>query len=95
MIRPLWTAGDQGWMPKLIVNPCLIKTRTEAVCRSWRERLFTRPWRPWITEKSIQITEPGRSVYVAKLMGQEVVICHPCIEDEVWAAIRGQAKEGV
>lgn len=42
--------------------------------RTWRERLFSRPWRPLEEVKVIKRTVPSPHIYV---VGKQTVIAHP------------------
>ncbi len=44
------------------------------VRRSWRERLWSWPWRPWRATKTIVPQVPSKSFY---LIGNDTVLCHP------------------
>ena len=37
---------------------CNLLTRVEAVRRTWKERVFTRPWRPWRKIKHVTGPDP-------------------------------------
>lgn len=43
------------------------------VRRSWRERLFSRPWRPWQPTKLVPTTKPRKDLLVVGNM----VLVHP------------------
>lgn len=47
--------------------------------RSWRERLFSWPWKPWVAEKTIVMQVPDKHVYIA---GNNVY-CHPVIARQI------------
>jgi hypothetical protein len=51
---------------------------TEAIQRTWRERLFSRPWRPW--RKTRIICKPDPNVYI---LDESQIVVHPEIM-ELW-----------
>ena len=54
----------------VIQTPML--TKTERVRRSWRERLFSLPWRPWVAWKTIEV--PDDRMYLVDLDADEFVL---------------------
>lgn len=42
---------------------CTIVTGTRTVKRGWAERLFTRPWQPWVSTKIEVIYAPDPNIY--------------------------------
>lgn len=48
--------------------------KKQIVNRSWRERLLSWPWRPWITEKEIEIRVPDTNLY---RMNSHTFVGHP------------------
>lgn len=61
--------------PKLFVSMHVI----EMVPRTWKERLWSWPWKPWVKEKAV----PGTKVLHTPLG----FMCHPQIEKEVREAL--------
>lgn len=58
-------------------------TVVEAKPRSWKERLFSWPWKPW---KKVNITMvPDRQVYYSK---DNVVYCHPEVAKQLRMELR-------
>ena len=57
------------------------------VSRSWRERLFSWPWRPWATTKVVTVRVPDEKVYV---LNDSVIVCHPTIAAELRARLFGE-----
>lgn len=49
------------------------------VRRSWRERLFSRPWRPWISTKVIEVDDPETPVV---WMVDRRLMMHPAVKDK-------------
>ncbi len=48
---------------KVYTNDSLVDSVTEQVDRTWKERLFSRPWKPLIRTKYVQRSEPSRQIY--------------------------------
>ena len=44
------------------------------VPRTWKERLLTMPWRPWVSTKPHQTFKPDTTVYV---LGGDTMVMHP------------------
>ena len=65
-------------------NPLL--TVTETIHRSWRSRLFTRPWQPWVTTEMRKV--PDRTVYQ---IAPGILVCHPSVAEE----LRRQIQESI
>lgn len=57
--------------------------RPEKFKRSWKERLFSRPWTPWVTEKTIMVPNYKPAIY---RVGDKIVY-HPALEDRVRAIV--------
>ena len=50
--------------------------------RTWRERLFSWPWRPWI--KTLVWNTPSEKIYLMKLDNfTEKLICHPAMTQKL------------
>lgn len=58
---------------RIVESPHLTKSVNRVVPRSFRERWFSRPWCPWVREKTVTVQEPDPQCYV---MGNTVVM-HP------------------
>ena len=56
--------------------------------RTWKERLFTLPWRPFKKTKTITTYPPLKSYY---LMGR-MILCHPIMKQSLIAAIRTEGN---
>lgn len=76
----LYQGGIAG-MP-IYTSPHLpiYEKRTITVKRSWRERLFSRPWRPWMKMKEIEVEDPERP---AVWMINERLWCNPAVKAQV------------
>jgi hypothetical protein len=47
--------------------------------RSWRERLLSWPWRPWVATKEISVEVPDERYYTFG----NVVVCHPAVAQQL------------
>lgn len=48
--------------------------------RTWKERLFTRPWKPWIATKEIANMIPNPDVFIIK---GKTVLAHPATAQKI------------
>lgn len=58
----------------VLTSEWLTDPEQRTVRRTWRERLFTRPWRPWVATKTITVQVPSTKVLI--LPGPKVLM-HP------------------
>lgn len=58
---------------EILTSPYLTEPESRVVARTWRERLGSWPWRPWVREKTIVVQVPSKQVYM--LNGKAVM--HP------------------
>lgn len=63
----------------------LTKTEECFLRRTWRERLFTWPWRPWRATRKIFIQVPDPNFYVVG----DMVLCHPAMARELRERLDG------
>jgi len=59
--------------------------------RSWKERLFTWPWQPWLSTKVITVIEhhPRQDIVIAPAStGGQMIVCHPSVEHVIRDRIR-------
>ena len=69
---------------RLFESEYCTKSRQEIEQRSWYERLFTLPWRPWVTTKIVVYNDPDPNLYqIAPLS----FVGHPATIAQVKAAI--------
>lgn len=75
---------------KITTNPNLVVLGPPVTRRrTWKERLFSRPWRPWkstITERPLV---PDREVYCS---GLDTLVMHPVVAAELRRAISNESK---
>lgn len=70
---------------RFVANNLLTKSRTEEVQRTWKERLFSWPWRPLKTTKYVTTQVPSRDV----LYSQGTYFAHPDLIAEIARAAEG------
>ena len=70
--------------------------------RSWRERLFTLPWQPWVDRKTEYV--PSTSVYRMTVpphykgyqagftQGCVVLMCHPMMAERIRARVKQDGR---
>jgi predicted membrane-bound mannosyltransferase len=67
---------------RIIESPLLTKDEQRTVGRPWRERLFTRPWRPWQATKTVTVLVPSDQILRTP---DNVLIMHPATADRLRA----------
>lgn len=72
---------------KIITDIYLTEEWNQCHHLTWRERLTSWPWRPWIKERVEIIRLPSESFYL--LQKQNMVVCHPEMEIRFKDAMRG------
>jgi hypothetical protein len=60
---------------KIIEDETLVDNIKSQWVRTWHERLFTLPWRPWDKYKTVEWEYPNM-VLIEK---DQTVICHPVV----------------
>jgi len=63
---------------KIISTPSMVKTKKKVVKRTWKERLFSLPWRPFQKTKVVTYNVPDETV----LKMDDRIICHPSIYEK-------------
>lgn len=53
-------------------NPLLVKNETRTVARTWKERLITWPWKPWVATRTEVYQVPSEEIF---RIGDRL-ICH-------------------
>lgn len=69
---------------RFIESTYLTEPREQVVQRTWRERLFSRPWRPLIAEKTIFVEVPLRQAFQ---ISNNTVVVHPEFLREIKIAL--------
>lgn len=72
---------------KIIENINLVDVKINVVNRTWKERLFTLPWKPWIKIRVIKKVIPKDAVYIINNCGdyglEKVLVCHPAMTERL------------
>lgn len=91
MDNPLLGATPAGSVMGIPVYTSLYMTKSVEVKGTWRERLFTRPWRPFRKTKIVQ--EPSDDIFLVSTPSpfgvNQIVVCHPAIEQKIKDQLRG------
>lgn len=69
---------------KVLTDEKLTMEKEEERRRSWSERLFSWPWRPWEKTKTVTVNVPSNEFYIA---GGTTIICHPAMLRKVERAL--------
>ncbi len=76
---------------KVIENPFMVKPgEPKELKRSWRERLFTRPWRPWVRTKMVATYVPSDEVLQ---VSNHTFIMHPVLARQLREATKGTGQK--
>jgi len=78
-VRSLY--GLDGY--SIVESPHCTKSEERTITRSWRERLFSWPWRPWQTMKTVTVQVADEYIYVTDGM----IMCHPVIAQQLRDAL--------
>jgi len=78
---------------RIIEDVNLVDVEMNIVNRSWKEKLFSIPWKPWIKTKVVEKRIPKQEVYIMKMGNrytgynsigsQNIIVCHPCMINEL------------
>lgn len=68
-------------------NSLTVPVGKKATWRSWRERLFTLPWRPWRKFNVTTLYGPDPDVYI---VGSKIVVGHPVTLNKIKQAIENE-----
>ncbi len=66
---------------KVIANPIITESKEREVRRTWKERLFTLPWRPFKALRTETYQVPSRDVMVDKI--NRIIYAHPVVVKEM------------
>lgn len=64
---------------KIVEDVNLTETESYEEVRSWKERLFTFPWKPLVKSKTCYRIVPSKDVFFVDNM----IVCHPMIAEEL------------
>jgi hypothetical protein len=85
-------AGHVGiWGYQIITSPLLVDQKQELVKRSWKERWFELPFRPWQKTKVEIYYVPKKEYYI--LEKQKTIVCHPEMARQLKEAIYNMNNE--
>lgn len=73
-----------GFVAGIPIVESIYMTESKEVDRGWRERLFSRPWRPWCATKEIQV--PSRQAIGFGDPPRQLIM-HPSLAAEVRRAL--------
>lgn len=76
----------------IYTSELLTEPKVEVVRRTWRERLFSRPWRPRQKTKSITIYVPSMKCLVSEsgILGRKCFIMHPVMLQKIRAELEAR-----
>lgn len=87
--RLLERTPPAGWDGRIHENASLVKTKSRP--RTWRERLFSRPWRPM--RKITTWQEPDSCLYRVRLdTGRHTIFAHPATAKRLRDEIRQEPR---
>lgn len=96
------TMGEMGLLYRIagltlqvIYDPLACKDVQVKVKRTWRERLFTRPWQPWKSYRRETKKEPA--IFVLRQFSflgtyQRVVVAHPSFQSQIAEMFREKQR---
>ena len=71
---------------RVVLTPMLTQIISTIVQRTWRERLLTRPWRPWKATKVVSRVEPSDTV----LQVDGKLLMHPATFERLKMALEAK-----
>ncbi len=88
---------------RILESNHLTITRSVPVRRTWRERLLTRPWRPWVARRTETRVEPNPEILWVRVSTPfgliESMVAHPAtvarLRQQVAAIAARWAEQGV
>lgn len=75
----------------MITSKQMTETVEKTVERTWFERLFSWPWRPWVRTKTIMKEIPSDEFLV---LNERAIMCHPEMEKEIKSIFENMESEG-
>lgn len=85
-------AADMGLF-EIVYSPHAYLIEDEEIERGWGERLFSWPWRPWVTTKVVEVRTPCMVTFPAADTGKLVIAAHPAMKQALEEAIRNSTWE--
>lgn len=80
-------AGIWHGMPVLF-DANMTEAKTEVIARTWRARMLSWPWRPWVTTETRTIRVPSRQV----IQLQHKLLMHPDLWNEMKRALSQESS---
>ncbi len=74
---------------KVYTNDSLVDSYTNQEIRTWKERLFSKPWKPLLRFKYVQYNEPSRQIYQ---LPNGAFVMHPVMLKELLVHTLGLDK---
>lgn len=69
---------------KVIEDVNLVNVEIDIIQRSWKERLLTLPWKPWVNTKVVEKKIPKQEVYIVRdYMNAKIIVCHPVMINQL------------
>ncbi len=69
---------------KIIEDINMVDIKTDLIHRTWKERLFNIPWKPWIKIKVIKRKLPKQEFHIIKnFTGEKIIVCHPFLVERL------------
>lgn len=72
---------------KIIEDINMVDIKIEVINKTWKERFFSLPWKPWIKTNVIEKRIPKHKVYIIDNYGvygiDKVLICHPVMAEKL------------
>jgi hypothetical protein len=75
---------------RIIECPLCTVTEQRLARRSWRERLLSWPWRPWVATEQVSVEVPDLWYYTIG----NVAVCHPAVARRVRENLSRLGKGG-
>lgn len=72
---------------RFIASPLMTEAKTEEVPRTWKERLFSWPWRPLKKVRYVTTQVPSRQI----VRFEDTFFAHPALIKEIEAQIKKEA----
>ena len=81
-------------IPEVYSNLYILDREEYTYTRTWKERLFKRPWRPFRKTEQRYRDVPGSKAMIAKLPdGNTVIFIHPLYKHKMEKAIKSVLEE--
>jgi len=72
---------------KIIEDINMVDIKMEVINKTWKERFFSLPWKPWIKTRIVEKRIPKHKVYIVdnyNIYGiNKALICHPVMAEKL------------